>query len=197
MKEFLKSNPAGNFTCDKRILVHNYKDFKRTDWGQEQIDKYLDRWGKFGFLEGLDGEIKERVALAMEQLATYLIWEAVEDDSINAFETVGFPMVRRVIMGTVSMNGKDNVLKDPNSFKFETFIKYCKQINVVDLEEKMTAIAKPFFKIDAEAEACVLASDVIIDKFNGDERSCDEIIENYITKIKEKHERTSSDNTDA
>ena len=197
MREFLESGTGGHIDLDKRILVHDYEDFKRTDWGKEQIEKYLDRWGRLGFIEGLEGEERERCAVAMEQLAVYLITEAVEKELTGSFETIGFPMVRRVIKGTVSMDGKDNVLKDPNSFKFETFIKYCKQINVVDLEEKMTAIAKPFFKIDAEAEACALASDVIIDKFNGDERSCDEIIENYITKIKEKHERTSRDNTDA
>lgn len=197
MKEFLESGIVGNIELDKSICVHNYKDFKKTEKGQKMIEKYLDRWSKLGFIEGLDGEIRERCAVAMEQLAVYLITEAVEKELTGPFETIGFPMVRRVIKGTVSMDGKDNVLKDPNSFKFETFIKYCKQINVVDLEEKMTAIAKPFFKIDAEAEACALASDVIIDKFNGDERSCDEIIENYITKIKEKHERASCDNTDA
>jgi hypothetical protein len=197
MKEFLESGTAGKIELDKRILVHNYEDFKKTDWGKEQLDKYLDRWSRLAFLDGLEGETMERVALAMEQLAVYLITEAVEADLTGPFETIGFPMVRRVIMGTVTINGKDNVLKDPNSFKFETFIKYCRQINVVDLEEKITAVAKPFFKIDAEAEACALASDVIIEKFNGDERSCDEIIENYITKIKERHERTSSNNTDA
>jgi hypothetical protein len=197
MKEFLESGTAGHFDFDKRILVHNYEDFKKTDWGKEQLDKYLDRWSRLGFLAELEGETMERVALAMEQLAVYLITEAVEKELTGPFETIGFPMVRRVIMGNVTINGKDNVLKDPNSFKFETFIKYCKQINVVDLEEKITAVVKPFFKIDTEAQACVLASDVIIDKFNGDERSCDKIIENYITKIKERHERTSSDNTDA
>ena len=197
MKEFLQSGVGGRIDLDKRILVHNYKDFKRTDWGKEQIEKYLDRWGKLGFIEGLEGEIKERCAVAMEQLAVYLITEAAEKELTGPFETIGFPMVRRVIMGNVTINGKDNVLKDPNSFKFETFIKYCKQINVVDLEEKITAVVKPFLEIDSEAEACMLASDAIIDKFNGDERSCDEIIENYITKIKERHERTSSDNTDA
>ena len=197
MREFLESYLVGKIGLDKSICVHNYKDFKKTENGQKMIEKYLDRWGKLGFIEGLEGEERERCAVAMEQLAVYLITEAVENEFSRPFETIGFPMVRRVIKGTVSMNGKDNVLKDPNSFKFETFIKYCKQINVVDLEEKMTAVAKPFFKIDAEAEACALASDAIIDKFNGDERSCDEIIENYITKIKEKHERTSCDNTDA
>jgi len=197
MKEFLQSGVGGRIDLDKRILVHNYKDFKRTDWGKEQIEKYLDRWGKLGFIEGLEGEIKERCAVAMEQLAVYLITEAAEKELTGPFETIGFPIVRRVIKGTVSIDGKDNVLKDPNSFKFETFIKYCKQINVVDLEEKITAVVKPFLEIDSEAEACMLASDAIIDKFNGDERSFDEMIENYITKIKERHERTSSDNTDA
>lgn len=197
MKEFLESGTAGHFDLDKRILVHNYEDFKKTDWGKEQLDKYLDRWTRLGFLAELEGETMERVALAMEQLAVYLITEAVEKELTGLFETIGFPMARRVIMGIVTIDGSDKCLKDPNLFKFETFIKYCKEINVYDLEEKITAVAKPFFKIDAEAEACVLASDVIIDKFNGDERSCDEIIENYITKIKERHERTSSDNTDA
>ena len=194
MKEFLKSNPAGNFTCDKRILVHNYKDFKRTDWGQEQIDKYLDRWGKFGFLEGLDGEIKERVALAMEQLATYLIWEAVEDDSINAFETIGFPMCRRIIAGSI---GNFTKLKDLDLFKFETFIKYCRELDVRKLEETLSETA--FHKIDAEAEACAIACDIMIEKFNGGEETFDELVDNYITKIKNKlkDERTSSDNTDA
>jgi hypothetical protein len=196
MREFLKSNPAGQIFGDKRILVHNYKDFKKTDWGKEQIDKYLDRWGKLGFLDGLEGEIKERVALAMEQLAIYLIWEAVEDDSINAFETIGFPMVRRIIAGSI---GNFTKLKDPDLFKFETFIKYCRELDVRKLEEKLNEVARPFLKIDGEAEACAIGCEIMIEKFNGSEKSFDELVENYITKIKNrlKDEGTSSDNTDA
>lgn len=196
MREFLKSGTAGTLNLDKRILVHNYKDFKRTDWGQEQIDKYLNRWGKLGFLEGLDGEIKERVALAMEQLATYLIWEAVEDDSINAFETIGFPMCRRIIAGSI---GNFTKLKDLDLFKFETFIKYCRELDVRKLEDELYEVAKPFHDIDGEAEACAIACEIMIDKFNGSEESFDELVENYITKIKNrlKDEGTSSDNTDA
>ena len=57
MKEFLKySGIVGHFALDKSILVHNYKDFKRTEKGQQMIDKYLDRWGKLGFIEGFEGE---------------------------------------------------------------------------------------------------------------------------------------------
>lgn len=196
MKEFLKSGIAGTLNLDRRILVHNYKDFKRTDWGQEQIDKYLDRWDKLGFLDGLDGEIKERVAVAMEQLATYLIWEAVEDDSINAFETIGFPMCRRIVAGSI---GNFTKLKDLDLFKFETFLKYCRELDVRKLEEKITEVSKPFYEIDVEAEACALACEVMIDKFNGSEKSFDELVDNYITEIKKRieNEGTSSDNTDA
>jgi hypothetical protein len=56
-------------------------------------------------------------------------------------------------------------------------------------------------QFDAEAEACALGCEMIIKKFNGDERSLDEIKVEYLNKIKEKiskrNEGTSSDNTDA
>lgn len=195
MREFLEtSSTVGKIDCDKRILVHNYKDFKKTEWGQEQIEKYLDRWGKLGFLDGLDGEIRERVALAMEQFAIYLIFEATENDSINDFETIGFPMIRRIVAGSV---GNFTKLKDLDLFKFETFLKYCRQLDVRTLEETLSRTA--FNKIDEEAEACAIACEIMIEKFNGSEKSFDELVENYITKLKNRleDERTSSDNTDA
>lgn len=195
MKEFLTQ--TGYISLDKRILVHDYKDFKKTDWGKEQIEKYLDRWSKLGFVEGLEGETKERCALGMEQLAQFLIFQAAEDDSINAFETIGFPMIRRIIAGSINSGFKS--LKDPDLFKFETFIKYCRELDVRKLEDRLIELVKPFHAIDAEAEAVVLCCEVIIDKFNGEEKSFDESIENYITKIKNrlKDEGTSSDNTNA
>lgn len=196
MREFLKSNPAVQFNLDKRILVHNYRSFKRTSWGKEQIEIYLERWDKYGFLDGLDGEIRERVAVAMEQLAAYLIFEAVENDLINDFETIGFPIIRRIIGGSV---GNSTNLKVPDLFKFETFLKYCREVDVRKLEEKITEVSKPLYKIDGEAEACAIACEVMIDKFNGSEKSFDELVENYITEIKNRieNEGTSSDNTDA
>lgn len=194
MRELLKSNLVGHFVCDKRILVHEYEDFKKTDWGKQQIDTYLERWGKLGFLEGLEGEIRERVAVAMEQLAIYLIFEATENNSMNAFETIGFPMIRRIIAGSI---GNFTKLNDPSLFKFETFLKYCKQLDVRKLEETLSERA--FYKIDAEAEACAMACEIMIEKFNGSEKSFDELVENYITKFKNRieNERVSSDNTDA
>jgi hypothetical protein len=39
-------------------------------------------------------------------------------------------------------------------------------------------------KIDAEAEACALACEMIVNRFNGDERSFDHIKAEYIDKLK-------------
>ena len=198
MKEFLKSNTVGYIELDKSICVHNYKDFKKTEKGQKMIEKYLDRWGKLGFIEGLDGEIRERCAVAMEQLAVYLITEAVEKELTGPFETVGFPMVRRICCGSI---GNQEKLNDLDLFNFEKFIKYSKELNVVGLMEDVDKIVGDTEQFDTEAEVCALGCEMIIKKFNGDERSLDEIKVEYLNKIKEKiskrNEGTSSDNTNA
>jgi len=57
----------------------------------------INKWDKLGFLEGLKGHLKENVAQLYENQASFLINEATSDGSSNgAFETVVFPIVRRV-----------------------------------------------------------------------------------------------------
>jgi hypothetical protein len=57
----------------------------------------INKWDKLGFLDGLKGHLKENVAQLYENQASYLINEASSDGSSNgAFETVVFPIVRRV-----------------------------------------------------------------------------------------------------
>ena len=57
----------------------------------------INKWDKLGFLEGLKGHLKENVAQLYENQASHLINEATSDGSSNgAFETVVFPIVRRV-----------------------------------------------------------------------------------------------------
>ena len=57
----------------------------------------INKWDKLGFLDGLRGHLKENVAQLYENQASYLINEATSDGSSNgAFETVFFPIVRRV-----------------------------------------------------------------------------------------------------
>jgi hypothetical protein len=56
----------------------------------------INKWDKLGFLEGLKGHLKENVAQLYENQASYLINEATSDGSSGSFETVVFPIVRRV-----------------------------------------------------------------------------------------------------
>ena len=56
----------------------------------------INKWDKLGFLEGLRGHQKENVAQLYENQASHLINEATSEGSNGAFETVVFPIVRRV-----------------------------------------------------------------------------------------------------
>jgi hypothetical protein len=56
----------------------------------------INKWDKLGFLEGLKGHLKENVAQLYENQASHLINEASSTSDTGAFETVVFPIVRRV-----------------------------------------------------------------------------------------------------
>lgn len=56
----------------------------------------INKWNKLGFLEGLKGHLKENVAQLYENQASHLINEAASTSDTGAFETVVFPIVRRV-----------------------------------------------------------------------------------------------------
>ena len=56
----------------------------------------LNKWQKLGFLDGLKGHAKENIAQLYENQATNLINEATSADSSGSFETVVFPIIRRV-----------------------------------------------------------------------------------------------------
>jgi hypothetical protein len=56
----------------------------------------INKWDKLGFLEGLKGHLKENVAQLYENQASHLINEATAEGSSGSFETVVFPIVRRV-----------------------------------------------------------------------------------------------------
>jgi len=58
--------------------------------------KTLSKWNKLGFLEGLKGHIKENVAQLFENQASALLNESTSSNSSGSFETVVFPIVRRV-----------------------------------------------------------------------------------------------------
>jgi len=56
----------------------------------------LNKWNKLGFLDGLKGHIKENIAQLYENQATHLINEATTTSDSGSFETVVFPIIRRV-----------------------------------------------------------------------------------------------------
>jgi hypothetical protein len=56
----------------------------------------IGKWNKLGFLNGLKGHTKENIAQLYENQATHLINEATSSDASGSFETVVFPIIRRV-----------------------------------------------------------------------------------------------------
>jgi hypothetical protein len=56
----------------------------------------INKWDKLGFLEGLRGHLKENVAQLYENQASFLINEAASTADSGSFETVVFPIIRRV-----------------------------------------------------------------------------------------------------
>jgi len=63
----------------------------------KQIRKMTqEKWESLGFLEGLKGHVKENIAQLYENEAGSLLTENTTADSSGSFETVVFPIVRRV-----------------------------------------------------------------------------------------------------
>jgi len=58
--------------------------------------KTMSKWNDLGFLDGLKGHIKENVAQLFENQASSLLTESTDGASSGSFETVVFPIVRRV-----------------------------------------------------------------------------------------------------
>jgi len=54
------------------------------------------KWDSLGFLEGLKGHVKENIAQLYENQASTLLTESTSSNSSGSFETVVFPIVRRV-----------------------------------------------------------------------------------------------------
>ncbi len=63
---------------------------------REQRELITNRWEKIGLLKGLEGNIKENCAQLFENQLSYMINESTESASSGQFETVAFPVIRRV-----------------------------------------------------------------------------------------------------
>jgi hypothetical protein len=56
----------------------------------------ISKWDSLGFLDGLQGHIRENMAQLYENEASHLLNESTDASSSGSFETVVFPIVRRV-----------------------------------------------------------------------------------------------------
>ena len=81
MKDFLKSGEVGviNENLNRKIRQETIK-----------------RWENLGMTEGLAGSIKDNVAILYENQAMSMLNEASDASNSGSFETVVFPIVRRV-----------------------------------------------------------------------------------------------------
>ena len=81
MKEFLASGQVGKIELNE----------------QKRIRKEInDRWSALGMTDGLKGIVKENIATLYENEAKALLQEATDSSSNGSFETVVFPIIRRV-----------------------------------------------------------------------------------------------------
>ena len=81
MREFLTSGQVGN------IELNENKEIRK---------KINERWDALGMTDGLKGVIKENVAMLFENEAKALLQEATDANNSGSFETVVFPIIRRV-----------------------------------------------------------------------------------------------------
>lgn len=81
MKELLTSGALGTIEMNAQKKIR--KDIQ-------------ERWERLGLVDGLEGNIKETVATLYENQAKHLIQEATASDNSGSFETVVFPLIRRV-----------------------------------------------------------------------------------------------------
>jgi len=81
MSHLLNSGQVGN------IGLNHMKEVRRLTQS---------KWESLGFLDGLQGHVKENVAQLFENQASTLLTETTNATSSGSFETVVFPIVRRV-----------------------------------------------------------------------------------------------------
>ena len=63
---------------------------------REQREITTNRWEKIGLLEGLDGNVRENCAQLFENQLSHMINESSDSSNSGQFETVAFPVIRRV-----------------------------------------------------------------------------------------------------
>ena len=81
MADFLSSGVVGNIELNEQKRIR---------------EAIVGRWEQLGFVDGLEGSLKENIATLYENQAAQLLKESNTADNSGSFETVVFPIVRRI-----------------------------------------------------------------------------------------------------
>ena len=81
MREFLTNGVVGNIELNEQKRLRGM---------------IMERWEGLNFLQGLEGHTKENIATLFENEAKALMREATDSTNSGSFETVVFPIIRRV-----------------------------------------------------------------------------------------------------
>ena len=160
MKEFIKEYVPTYCTTLR------YEDLSNLEAGKAVIKDAVSNWERFGFLNGIDDEVKkEQVAVAFDNMAHDIIFEneriiklndrynfnfAQDDEKKHSpkFDVIIFPLIRRVICKI-------------DNFTYDKFVEYL---------EKLSFLAINYdgyeFDTDIEAEICAFLSCAIEEMFN-------------------------------
>ena len=81
MREFLASGQFGSIELNEQKMIR---------------EKIANRWSEVGFLDGLNGHVRDNIATLYENQAKVIMNEATSSENSGSFATVVFPIIRRV-----------------------------------------------------------------------------------------------------
>ena len=158
IKNFLK-NMKLCFDNDKFVVEDftpvDYDTLNSTFVGDAVISAAYERWSELGFIEGLDDEDAERLAVAYDNLSYDFLTgnEDIEEISDNLEDKVKPEVILYVTAKAV--------LKRVDNFDYKKFIKYLKVASTIWIDEDKVD--------DYEVEYCNIMADFIVRKFNEEE----------------------------
>jgi hypothetical protein len=160
MKEFIKEYIPTYCTTLR------YEDLSNLEAGKAVIKDAVSNWERFGFLNGIDDEVKkEQVAVAFDNMAHDIIFEneriiklndrynfnfAQDDEEKHSpkFDVIILPLIRRVICKT-------------DNFTYDKFVEYLERLSYLAINYDGYE-----FEGDIEAEICAFMSCAIEEMFN-------------------------------
>lgn len=152
------------------MIEMNDKEYNkiRSEIINKMIDESdIEKWEKWGLLERLEGEQKKECAICFEQMARYLLCKP-DSERDETFETVVFPIIRRVLTGEGRKDGAEGI----GSFNGKFYPKEIEDFYYNNIENVKSEVMRlgnekgiKVEDLDFEAEWCALMSNKLIEKY--------------------------------